>query len=70
MSEDVAVGKIVQLTEIERRAEIDMRVGARLAEREVYRQQYVNGFLDCFYVLTAIVFMVYVAWFWNKEGQD
>jgi hypothetical protein len=70
MSDNVGKVEFAPLSESERRAEIDMRVGARLAEREVYRQQYVNGFLDCFYVLAAIAWVVYIAWFWNREKEN
>jgi hypothetical protein len=48
--------------------EIDMRVGAKLAEREILRNEYVRGILDCFTVVLFIAAMVYMTFFFGEEN--
>jgi hypothetical protein len=52
----------VTLSELERRAEIDMRVGTLLAKREVERYQYQRGFWDCLCFVIAVVSMAILFW--------
>jgi hypothetical protein len=56
------------LSEKERLHEIDMRVGAKLAEREILRNEYVRGILDCFTVVLFIAAMVYMTFFFGEEN--
>ena len=44
------------------RNEIDMRVGAALAKREVERYQYQRGFYDCLYLLMLAVGVAIIFW--------
>jgi hypothetical protein len=57
------------LSEKERLHEIDMRVGARLAEREILRGEYVRGVLDTVTVVFFIAALVYVTFFLTGEEE-
>jgi hypothetical protein len=63
------LGKIEHCTGFDRKQlqEIDIRVGAKLMEREMLRSEYVRGLLDCFYVLALIGGIVYYCYFLGKE---
>ena len=66
---DVVTGKIEHCTGFDRKQlqEIDIRVGAKLMERELLRGEYVRGILDCFTVLMFIAGLLYVVFFVGKE---
>lgn len=66
---DAVVGRIEfsPKTELERREEIDNRVGALMAKREAERSLYVRGFFDCFYVLIFVALGVYIYWMAGQE---
>lgn len=49
-------------TETERRAEIDMRVGALLAKREAEQFLYRRGFWDCLYLVMILVSVTFIFW--------
>jgi hypothetical protein len=49
-------------SELERRAEIDMRVGAALAKREVERYQYRQGFFDGLTLVVIAITIIVMFW--------
>ena len=55
------------LTELERRAEIDSRVVARMAFEEDRRKNYMRGFWDCFYIVAILAYATYLFFFWKRE---
>jgi hypothetical protein len=57
-------------TREEIRREIDMRVGARLVEKELFRAEYVRGLLDCFTVLVFIAMAVYITFFFGRDDEE
>jgi len=59
---NAVTGKISTLTELERREEIDMRVGTLLAKREAERWQYQRGFWDAIYVICVLACIAYLVW--------
>jgi hypothetical protein len=65
---DTVTGKIEHCTGFDRKQlqEIDIRVGARLMERELLRSEYIRGILDCFYFLLFVGLGIYI-WFSSKE---
>lgn len=65
---DVVTGKIEHCTGFDRKQlqEIDIRVGARLMEREMQRAEYLRGFFDCFYILVFVALGIYI-WYSGKE---
>jgi hypothetical protein len=66
---EISPSPIVVLTEKERLHEIDMRVGARLAEREILRGEYVRGVLDTVTIVFFIAALVYITFFLN-DGEE
>lgn len=65
---DVVTGKIDHCIGFDRKQlqEIDIRVGAKLMEREIRRAEYLRGFFDCFYIILFLAFGTYV-WLSGKE---
>lgn len=66
--ESPSVGKIVQLTEMERRQEIDYRVMVALGERDLIKREYMRGFWDCFYIVALVAWAVYLLYFWKADN--
>jgi hypothetical protein len=66
------VGKIQfsPLSEKERLREIDIRVGARLMEKEILRAEYSRGLQDGIYVLAIIGAIIYVAYEMYKKRVE
>ncbi len=64
----MVTGKIEHCTGFDRKQlqEIDIRVGSKLMERELYRAEYVRGFLDCAYIFIFLALGVYI-WLSGKE---
>lgn len=71
MSETVQVGKIEHCTGFDRKQlqEIDIRVGARLMEREMLRAEYVRGLTDAFYWLVIFAMLAYTAYIYFKAEE-
>jgi hypothetical protein len=57
------------LSEKELLHEIDMRVGAKLVQRDIEKWQYQQGVKDCVYVLFILACAAYILYvsFWNRE---
>lgn len=67
MSDTPQVGSVVQLTETERRQEIDFRVMAKLGEIEYVKREYMRGFWDCFYLVAFVAWIVCLYYYWRED---
>lgn len=69
MSETAEVGKIEHCTGFDRKQlhEIDIRVGAKLMEKEMLRAEWIRGFYDCFYLVFFVAWAIYLYWYFGKD---